>query len=78
MYKAILPQKRNKFMMFTSNEKQKQLNYLIKRYGSEQNAYQALQIGLQRATEAQNKEAIIKFNELISHFDVTIGIFSLS
>lgn len=62
---------------FTFNEKQGQINALIKRYGSKEKCYQALNIGLEKAQQANNVEVVEKFNELISHFDLYYGIFSI-
>lgn len=64
-------------MIFTETQKHGQINALIKRYGTKENAYKALNIGLTRATQAGDKVTIEKFNELISYFDITFGIFSI-
>lgn len=62
--------------IFTDTQKHGQINSLIKKYGSKENAYKALQIGLQRATQAGDELTVQKFNELISYFDIAFGIFS--
>lgn len=62
---------------FTFDQKQGQINALIKKYGSKGKCYKALEIGLERAKAANDTETVEKFQELIGHFDVYYGIFSL-
>lgn len=62
---------------FTFNQKQGQINALIKKYGSKEKCYKALEIGLERAKAANDTVTVEKFLELIGHFDVYYGIFSI-
>lgn len=53
------------------------LQDLIKKYGSKENAYKALHIAKDNAHKANNQEAVKKFEKLISVFDREYGIFSI-
>lgn len=65
-------------MIFTEQEKRKNLNAIIKKYGSKEKAYRALEIGLSKAKQAGDELTVKKFLELISYFDREFGIFSIS
>lgn len=64
-------------MIFTEQQKAGQINLLLKKYGSKENVYKALEIGLERAKQAEDKLTVQKFSELISYFDREHGVFSL-
>ena len=64
-------------MIFNEREKAGQINFLFKRYGSKENVYKALEIGMNRAKQAGDKSTVEKFSELISYFDREFGNFSI-
>lgn len=64
-------------MIFNEQQKAAQINLLFKKYGSKENTYKALEIGMSRAKQAGDKLTVEKFSELISYFDREFGIFSI-
>ena len=64
-------------MIFSEQEKRQNINAIINRYGTKELAYEALQIGLNRAKECKDEITVKKFQELITYFDATVGCFSL-
>ncbi len=53
------------------------LQDLIKRYGSKERVYSALEIAVENAKNAGNDEAVSKLQKLISVFDREYGVFSI-